>query len=338
MNLSDFAFELPDSLIATHPVSPRDHSRLLAVPLKSEVFSHYRFHELETLLRPGDLLVMNNTKVIPARLFGEDSGGRRFELFLLKPAATDPLRWKCLVRPGRKIKSSLQVFFPEGVIAEVERHPDEFEANFSRLPSGDFLSWLERHGLPPLPPYIKREAAAADVGNYQTVYARENGSVAAPTAGLHFTSELLEKLRARGIATAEVTLHVGYGTFSKIKVESLDEHVMHEENFSVPPGLIEKMTATKAAGNRVIAVGTTSLRALESLAEGKLSGSTRLFITPGYTFRWVDGLVTNFHLPKSTLFILVAAFMGLEKTRECYAEAVREKYRFYSYGDAMLIL
>jgi len=342
MRLSDFDFELPESQIAERPVFPRDHSRLLVVDRKTGERQHRRFFEIAEVLRPGDLLVLNNTKVLPARLFGHDVSGRRFEVFLLKRLQHQPPRWQCLVKPGKKIlPEGNTVTFSDGSTALVRHRRGaerEYEAEFPGIAAEAFVEWLERVGALPLPPYIKRPAEADDARTYQTVFAKDSGSVAAPTAGLHFTEELLQKVRARGVQTAEVTLHIGYGTFSPIRAENVEEHRMHEEEYSVTPETMARIEATRAAGGRVVAVGTTALRTLESLPEHGLSGATRLFIYPGYRFRNIDGLITNFHLPKSSLYVLVAAFLGLETTRECYREAVNKNYRFFSYGDAMAIL
>ncbi len=336
MQLSDFDYQLPETLIAAEPAVPRDHSRLMAIDRASGTPRHRRFFELGDCLKKGDLLVLNNTKVFPARLFGSEAGGRKYEIFLLKPLGGG--RWACLARPGKKVKGKARLTFPGGVVGIVERAASDFIVEFPDLAGNAFFDWLYTAGSPPLPPYIKREATAVDRESYQTVFAKETGSIAAPTAGLHFTHELLDGLRAKGVETAEVTLHVGYGTFAPVHVEKLDEHVMHEEIFHVPDATFEKLRAAKAERRRIIAVGTTALRALESIPTHGLSGETRLFIYPGYEFQWIDGLITNFHLPQSTLYILVSAFLGLDKTRACYEEAIREQYRFYSYGDAMAIL
>lgn len=340
MQLSDFDFDLPESQIADRPVSPRDHSRLLAVDRQTGQRQDRHFYDVAELLQPGDLLVLNNTKVLPARLFGHDATGRKFEVFLLKNLGANPPRWQCLTKPGRKIGPQGSVItFADGKTAHVRRVAErEYEATFPDVAPEHFVAWLETVGALPLPPYIKRAAEAGDASTYQTVFAKDSGSVAAPTAGLHFTDELLAKIRARGVETAEVTLHIGYGTFSPIRVDDILEHDMHEEEYSVPQATWEKIQATRAKGGRVIAVGTTALRTLESIPKHGLSGATRLFIYPGYQFQNADGLITNFHLPKSSLYVLVAAFLGLESTRECYKDAVNKNYRFFSYGDAMAIL
>lgn len=333
MKLADFDFYLPEELIALQPVEPRDHSRLLVVDKTTGKWQHRRFDDLPELLSPRDLLVLNNTRVISARLHPLDPKGRKMEVFLVAPSST-PGRWRCLVRPGRWVKESLPVTFSDGNGALITREAVNFDVQFDENIRADFDSWLEKQGKTPLPPYIRREATDQDKTRYQTVYARERGSIAAPTAGLHFTPALLERLPRR----VELTLHVGYGTFAPIQVENLDEHRMHEEVFEVPGELIGRLETTRAEGGRVIAVGTTSLRTLESLQPRVTSGATSIFIQPGYRFRFTDGLITNFHLPQSTLFVLICALLGTESAKACYEEAVREKYRFYSYGDAMLIL
>lgn len=340
MRLSDFDFDLDPARIAVEPAEPRDHSRLLVVDRKTGAIFHRHFYDLPSLLTPGDLLVVNNSKVLPARLFAKSAGEGKVEILLLRAETAQPLVWKCLVRPGKRVKEEeTPLTLPDGSVAQARRDEDDFFIRFSHVPNGeDLLRWLELHGHPPLPPYIQREAGPRDRERYQTVYAKTPGSVAAPTAGLHFTPKVLAELAARGVGRAEVTLHVGYGTFSPVKEDDLEKHVMHEESFSVPSDLTELTRTTRARGGRVIAVGTTALRALESMEDRGMVGETRLFIRPGYRFRQIDGLVTNFHLPKSTLFILVASLLGLEKTKECYETAIREGYRFYSYGDAMLIL
>jgi S-adenosylmethionine:tRNA ribosyltransferase-isomerase len=333
--LSDYDYFLPDELIAREPASPRDHSRLLRVNRSGEIQGHHRFYEITELLRPGDLLVLNNTKVLPARLFGK-LGERTLEFLLLRKIASTPPTWHCLVKPGRKIRGRATLIFEGGQKAHVERTGEgTFQIEFPSIDDRQFRSWLATVGFPPLPPYLKREAHAGDRVHYQTVFACEEGSVAAPTAGLHFTQALLQKIRNAGIEVKEITLHVGYGTFAPL--ETLEQEKLHEETFEVPPETLSAMREARARGGRVIAVGTTSLRALESFAQGARD-STSIFIKPGYAFQAVDGLLTNFHLPQSSLMVLVAAFMGLPGTMKCYDTAVQQRYRFFSYGDAMLIL
>ncbi len=340
MLVNDFDYRLPPELIAQHPVEPRDHSRLLALNRAEKTISDLSFFELPSLLFPGDLLVFNDTKVIPARLFAKkEDGSARIEVFLLKQISG--LTWECLVRPGKRVKPGARLLFEEGVSGEVlETTPAggrviEFSGRF------DFKEWLSRVGETPLPPYITE--ALAEPGRYQTIYAKAEGSVAAPTAGLHFTGNLIRKLNERGIKTGFLTLHVGLGTFRPVQTERIEDHLMHSEYFTLSHSLIGQIEATKKAGNRVIAVGTTVVRVLESQAdtEGRLkagSGETAIFIYPGYQFKVIDALITNFHLPRSTLLMLVSAFAGREFILESYARAVKNNYRFFSFGDAMIIL
>jgi S-adenosylmethionine:tRNA ribosyltransferase-isomerase len=335
VSLSDYDYALPDSLIAREPASPRDHSRLLRVSRRGEILGHHRFFEITAFLRKGDLLILNNTKVLPARLFGK-LADKTFEILLLKQVSTGPLGWSCLVKPGRKIREATRISLAEGILADVIRTREgTFQINFPHTRYVDFSDWLYRVGEPPLPPYLKREARAEDRIHYQTVFARVEGSIAAPTAGLHFTPELLETVRALGVQIEEITLHVGYGTFAPL--DSLAQETLHEESFEVSPSTLDRIRETRARQGRVIAVGTTSLRALESAALHR-SRTTTLFIKPGHHFQYVDGLVTNFHLPQSSLLVLVAAFLGQDEAKACYETAVKERYRFFSYGDAMLIL
>lgn len=340
MLVNDFDYQLPPELIAQHPMEPRDHSRLLALDRSKNTLSDRLFYELPAMLSPGDLLVFNDTKVIPARLFAEKEGGSaRIEVFLLKQLSGS--NWECLVRPGKRVKPGVKLHFEQGVTGTVlETTPAggrivEFPKEI------DFRGWLSRVGQTPLPPYITE--TIADPGRYQTVYAEVEGSVAAPTAGLHFTEDLIKELKRREIKTEFLTLHVGLGTFRPVQTERIEEHLMHSEFFMFSPALVEQIEATKKAGKRVIAVGTTVVRTLESQAdaEGHLragSGETAIFIYPGYKFKVVDGLITNFHLPRSTLLMLVSAFAGREFVLESYAYAVKNNYRFFSFGDAMIIL
>ncbi len=297
----------------------------------------HKFSDLDTLLRAGDTLVLNQTKVLKARVFGQSASGRRFEVFLLGQSGV-PEVWECLVRPGKHIKEGgTDLFFPGGMRASVCRDPHQnrqFLIRFSTSGAGWF-DWLEKTGQVPLPPYLKREADESDAISYQTVYAKNPGSVAAPTAGLHFTPELLTRLKSRGIQIETLDLQIGYGTFSPIDPST---QVLHEEHYCISPATAQRLSAAREQGRRIVAVGTTALRALESAASGKLEGQTNLFIRPGYRFTQVDGLITNFHLPQSSLFILIAAFMGRENALHAYGHAIDRKYRFYSYGDAMLIL
>ena len=339
MQLEDFRFELPEELIAKFPATPRDSSRLLVVNRQTSQIEHFHFYDLPKFLNPGDLLVLNNTKVLPARLFGWDKDKRNFEIFLLKSLSSSKLIWDCLVRPGKKVKSGIDLQFDQGGLGRVESTPNQvFQITFT-LPKGTHvLDWLFEVGNSPLPPYIKRKAEADDKTTYQTVYAKNTGSVAAPTAGLHFTENLLTNLHQKGVHTAEVTLHVGYGTFSPIRTENILDHQMHSEDYEIPDKTLQEIAEAKKEKKRVFAVGTTSLRTLESYPSQGVKGSTNIYITPGYPFKMVDGLITNFHLPESSLYVLVCSLLGTERCREVYREAIQKKYRFYSYGDAMLIL
>jgi S-adenosylmethionine:tRNA ribosyltransferase-isomerase len=346
MHTSDFDYHLPEQLIAQHPLHQRDACRLLVLDRRSGAVAHTTFARLGDLIRPDDLFVVNDTRVLPARLFCRKASGGKAEL--LFTGQIDPRTWKALVKPGHRLKtgSTLVIdgdpgagtFLIEAIMPSGER--------IVRLTEGSRYESIEaaigRHGRMPLPPYIRRPDSSEDREDYQTVYARKNGAVAAPTAGLHFTRELLAALRERGAGFAFLTLHVGIGTFLPVKVSDPREHVMHEEEYELPPEAAEAVTRTRSTGGRVIAVGTTAVRVLEhcALLSGKLSGSqgrTSLKILPPYEFKVVDGLITNFHLPMSTLLMLVSAFASRENVLAAYAEAVREKYRFFSYGDAMFI-
>ncbi|NJC88127.1 MAG: tRNA preQ1(34) S-adenosylmethionine ribosyltransferase-isomerase QueA [Desulfuromonas sp.] len=343
MYLSDFDFELPIELIAQEPLAERAASRLLVVRRDTGGIEHARFADLPGLLLPGDLLVRNETRVIPARLHGRKASGGRIELLLVERVAGEGEVWRCMTRSSKPARHGCKLFFPEGIEGEVTADLGEgWRAIRFRCP-GEFLSHLEIAGAMPLPHYIQRSPAAADRERYQTVYAREPGAVAAPTAGLHFSEETFAALAARGIETCGLTLHVGPGTFQPVRVDCLDEHRMHGEWFAIPEATATAVNRAHADSRRVVAVGTTSTRALESAADeqGQLHSGraeTHLFIRPGYRFRVTDAMVTNFHLPKSTLLILVAAFAGRDLILEAYRQAVAEKYRFFSYGDCMLIL
>ena len=334
----DFFYHLPEELIAQHPMEPRDASRLLHLSRDAGEVEHLHFNNLPSLLRAGDCLVINDTKVLPARLCGEKSGGGTVEFLLLKSIGAS--RWEALAHPGKKARAGERFAFGDGSLtAEVS----EVLANGNRVLDfsceGDFFALLEQIGEMPLPHYIKEKIE--DGSRYQTVYARESGSAAAPTAGLHFTPELLDKIRVCGVNIGKVTLHVGVGTFRPVKAERVEEHVMHTEHYRLPEETAALIRRTKAEGGRVICVGTTSCRTVESVAaSGEIraaEGDTEIFIYPGYEFRCMDGLITNFHLPESTLIMLVAAFAGYERTMETYRVAVEERYRFYSFGDAMFI-
>ncbi len=342
MKKSDFYFDLPEELIAQEPCTPRDAARLLCLERESGAMRHRVFHDLPQLLRPGDLLVTNNSKVLPARLMGHKQGGGAVcELLLLRQVRGDV--WECLARPGKRLHTGTQIVFGDGTLTAVIRETladgNKYAELFYDTPT--LYEKLEAFGKMPLPPYIRKQLE--DPSQYQTVYARELGSAAAPTAGLHFTPELMQALRAGGVDFAEVTLHVGLGTFRPVKEEDILDHKMHSEWYSISAETAARIRQTKEAGGRVIAVGTTSCRTLEAAAakHGAVcacSGETDIFIYPGYAFRAIDGLITNFHLPESTLIMLVAAFCGYENTMRTYREAVAQRYRFFSFGDAMLIL
>ncbi len=342
MKTSDFYYELPQELIAQTPIEPRDHSRLMQVSRFSGAVTHRHFYDLPDLLEEGDLLVVNDSKVLPARLYGQKTDtGAAAEFLLLEQKENDC--WEVLVKPGRKLREGARVSFGGGLLTAeiITVKPDGNRiARFSC--AGSIFSALEKIGEMPLPHYITEKLADRD--RYQTVYARELGSAAAPTAGLHFTPALMDKLRAKGVNFGYVTLHVGLGTFRPVKAEEITDHHMHAEHYELPPETADLINRTKAAGRRVIAVGTTSCRTLESVASlhgGKIvpaEGYTDIFIYPGYQFKVLDGLITNFHLPESTLIMLVSAFMGYEHTMAAYREAVAERYRFFSFGDAMAIL
>jgi len=342
MKVSDFDFELPEPLIAQAPVTPRDASRLLVLPAQGPV-AHHAFGQLPSLLRAGDLLVFNDTRVIPARLLGHKSGtGGRAELLLLEPLGGElGPRWRAMGQASKALRPGVRLQFGDlGAQVEAALGEGFYEVRLDRE-GAELESALARVGRIPLPPYIRREAGAEDLVRYQTIFARSPGSAAAPTAGLHFTPEVLAALEARGVERAAVTLHVGAGTFLPIRGESLDEHRMHEERYEVPEATARAFEACRARGGRIVAVGTTTVRTLESAcSRGRLTvgaGRTSLFIRPGYRFRTADLLVTNFHLPRTTLMVLVCAFGGRERVVLAYREAVRERYRFFSYGDALLM-
>lgn len=343
--LADYDYALPPELIAQRPAEPRDSSRLLVLRRGGGAVEHRAFRDIAGLLRPTDLLVVNTTKVVPARLLGRKRGsGAESEIFLLRQTADG--RWSCLVRPGRRLRPGAEIDLGDGrlvarIAAYQEQGRREVEFRYDgATPAPDrFAALLERYGHTPLPPYIARPDGAADRRRYQTVYANEPGAVAAPTAGLHFTPELLDAIRARGVALAEVLLHVGWGTFRTVAAEDIRQHRMDEEYYRIGPDTADALVRARREGRRIVAVGTTTVRALESYAAtGNTEDWTGIFIHPPHEFKLVDGLVTNFHLPKSTLLMLVSAFAGIEPVRQAYAEAVRERYRFYSYGDAMLII
>lgn len=337
MRLTDFDYNLPTQLIAKYPTEPRDHCRLLVVNRNSAAMEHARFFQIADWLQPDDLLVLNNTKVIPARLFGYDGTDRKYEILLLKPSPSNPLCWSCLVRPGKKIYR-IELSFLKGIGGLVERIGDDsFQITFRALSEAAFGEWLAQIGETPLPHYMGRPPEPGDQAGYQTVYAKIWGSVAAPTAGLHFTEELLTLLKKKGVETVEIALQIGHGTFAPIRAENIENHAMHSEYFEMGEDVFEKIKNVRKSGGRVIAVGTTTVRALESVERFGLRGETNIFIRPGHTFKWIDGLITNFHLPKSSLYVLVSAILGVGTTRGCYQEAIAQGYRFYSYGDAMAI-
>ena len=339
MRKSDFYFDLPEGLIAQTPLERRDSSRLLHLDKTTGELEHRHFYELLDYLREGDCMVFNDSRVLPARLIGARPTGGSVELVLLRDLGEG--RWECLSRPGRKTKPGTEILFGNGELKATVESVAEGGNRIVRFAyEGIFLEVLERLGKMPLPPYIKEELQ--DSERYQTVYSREIGSAAAPTAGLHFTKELMEKIAAKGVKLCYVTLHVGLGTFRPVKAEEIEDHEMHSEFCMIPEETARIVSETKKNGGRVIAVGTTSCRTLESFAgaDGSLpatSGWTNIFIYPGYTFKCVDALVTNFHLPESTLIMLVSALAGREHVLHAYEEAVKERYRFFSFGDAMFI-
>ena len=363
MLVADFDYLLPEDLIAQEPLADRAASRLLRLDRRSGSFEDRCFGELPELLRSGDLVVFNNTKVFPARLFGHRSGARaqalgphnpaakeflsaRVEVLLTRQLDSTGLEWEALVHPGRKIGVGERLYLGENgeLEAEVVARASWGERRLRFAPVEDFFATVEKIGHVPLPPYIDRPDRMADRDRYQTVYAREPGSVAAPTAGLHFTPEILARLRERGIETAEITLHVGLGTFQPVHAERVEEHKLHGEHFSISPEAAAQIARARAAGRRVVAVGTTTVRTLEYCTarnpEGRVeagSGEAALFIYPAFPFRVVNALLTNFHLPRSTLLMLVCAFAGRENVLRAYAHAVEQRYRFYSYGDCMLL-
>ena len=350
MKASDFDYDLPPELIAQEPAEHRDGARMMVLNRAARTLEHRRFVDLPAYLRANDLLVVNDTRVIPARVFGRKAKagtGGKVEFLLLEE--TEPGVWDALMRSRRRPKSGEQVILDEDLAVATVLEDGELGRVKVRVESKmPWLEVLDRIGQTPLPPYIQRKAAtperrAADKARYQTVFARDPGAVAAPTAGLHFTPEVLDRLAAHGVDKAAVTLHVGIGTFRPVAVENVEEHKMDFERWQIPEETAQKTAAAKSAGGRVVAVGTTSVRTLESAAArpegfGAGQGRTDLFIRPPYDFRVVDAMVTNFHLPKSTLIMMISAFAGREFVLEAYREAIRERYRFYSYGDCMLIL
>ena len=362
MLVSDFNYRLPEELIAQEPLSDRAASRLLCLERTSGKLQDRRFQDFPDWLRSDDLVVFNNTRVFPARLYGRRSGQAqaispqksaaagflkgRVEVLLTRQVSQEPNEWECLVRPGRKIGVGERLFFgvADELQCEVLARGGFGERRIRFVEAADFFGLIDRLGHVPLPPYIDRPARTADRERYQTVYARERGSVAAPTAGLHFTSEILSRIKARGIETAEITLHVGLGTFQPVRVQNVQDHQLHREAYCISPTAAEAINRALDARRRVVAVGTTTVRALESAMQQSPNGKLRaqsaeagIFIFPGYEFRVVGALLTNFHLPQSTLLMLVCAFGGKEHVLKAYEHAVQEKYRFYSYGDCMLV-
>ncbi|MCL1807325.1 MAG: tRNA preQ1(34) S-adenosylmethionine ribosyltransferase-isomerase QueA [Oscillospiraceae bacterium] len=336
----DFDYTLPPELIAQTPAEQRDGSRLMVINRKSGTVNHCRFSDLPEFLRPGDCLVINNSRVLPARLIGKRESGGRAEILLLKDLGQN--RWDCLVKPGKSLREGAKVLFGGGKLTGIiERVGSDGERIVRFEHTGDWNELLDELGALPLPPYIKEKPS--DAGRYQTVYAKSPGSAAAPTAGLHFTDELLSDLRNKGIEIAEITLHVGLGTFRPVTAEKVEDHVMHTEWCEISESAAAIVNQTRAHGGRVVAVGTTSCRTLESAAlpNGTLQAGrleTGIFITPGVDFRLTDALITNFHLPQSTLLMLVSAFYTREGILAAYEEAIKERYRFFSFGDAMLIV
>ena len=340
MNIADFDYELPEELIAQHPSDKRDEARLLVLNKTKQTIEHKIFKDVIDYLEPGDCLVINNTKVLPARLYGTKvDTGIQVEFLLLKRIEEDI--WEVMVRPGRRLKQGAEVVFGDGILKGIVLETMEngnrkvkFEYN------GIFNEILDKIGLMPLPPYITE--SLKDKDRYQTVYAKYDGSAAAPTAGLHFTEELLDKIKAKGVEIANVTLHVGIGTFRPVKVENIEEHEMHSEHYYIKQEDVDKINKAKKTGKRVIACGTTSCRVIETIADEnglviETEGDTSIFIYPGYKFKCLDALITNFHLPKSTLVMLVSALAGREYIMKAYKTAVDEKYKFFSFGDAMII-
>ena len=340
MLLSEFDYDLPEELIAQTPIEPRNASRLMVLDPQAETIEHAHFYDLKKFLLPGDTLIFNDTRVMPARLIGHrELTGGKVEVFLLRRIDGDT--WETLVKPGKKAQIGNVICFSDELSCEIVEHTDFGGRIVKFRYEGIFEEILDRLGETPLPPYIHEKLA--DKERYQTVYSKEEGSAAAPTAGLHFTREQMQELKEMGVHLGFVTLHVGLGTFRPVNVDKIEEHVMHKEYYCISDETAELIKATKAAGHRVIAVGTTSIRTLESAATAKgeitgKSGWTEIFIYPGYEFKIVDAIITNFHLPKSTLIMLISAFAGREFVLKAYRCAVKEKYRFFSFGDAMLLL
>ncbi|MGA2697679.1 MAG: tRNA preQ1(34) S-adenosylmethionine ribosyltransferase-isomerase QueA [Terriglobales bacterium] len=343
MLVSDFNFHLPEELIAQEPLADRAASRMLCLNRATGIRQDRVFANLPELLRPNDLLVFNNTRVFPARLYGRRAGGEgKIEVLLTRQVSGEPNEWECLVRPGKKVGVGERLHFGEGLDAEVVSRADFGERRIRFSPVPDFFERLEKLGHVPLPPYITREDRNEDRERYQTVFARERGSVAAPTAGLHFTPQILDRIRARGIETAELTLHVGLGTFQSIRVNHVEEHKLHREHYSISEAAANAINGARREHRRVVAVGTTTVRTLEYAASQSPEiqpglGEADIFIYPGCEFKVVDAMLTNFHLPQSSLLMLVCAFAGKGNVLAAYRHAVESKYRFYSYGDCMFM-
>jgi S-adenosylmethionine:tRNA ribosyltransferase-isomerase len=342
MRFKDFDYFLPQELIAQTPADRRDASRLMILDRETGSIDETEFSRIHDLFRPGDLLVLNDTKVIPARLFGEKESGGRIEVFLLRRVPGEEEIWSCLLRSSKKPRPGSCLRFPAGMTARVLERSDDETWLISFSPQECFASWLEEQGSMPLPPYIRRSAGTEDESRYQTVFARVSGAVAAPTAGLHFTEQLLQEVRMRGVDIASITLHVGLGTFLPVRVEMVGDHRMHREFYTISQETVAAIAARKAGQGRVIALGTTTTRALEHAADSDGNvrsgdGEADIFIHSDYRFKVVDALITNFHLPCSTLLLLVSAFAGKEFLFRAYHEAIRRRFRFYSYGDAMFI-
>ncbi len=342
MKVSEFRFDLPEELIAQHPYDKRDEARLMVIDKKTQKIEHKIFKNVVDYLEAGDCLVINNTKVLPARLYGKKETGANVEFLLLKRIEGD--FWEAMVRPGNKLKPGTKVSFGDGILrAEILDVLDGGNRRVKFEYQGIFNEILDQIGLMPLPPYIKETLKEKEKDKYQTVYAKYDGSAAAPTAGLHFTKELLEQIKQKGVQIANVTLHVGIGTFRPVKVENIEEHNMHSEHYYIKQEDADKINTAKKNGHKVVSVGTTSCRVLESVADKngfvqETEGDTNIFIYPGYQFKCVDQLITNFHLPESTLIMLVSSLAGKDFVMQAYQEAVKEKYQFFSFGDAMMVL
>ena len=342
MRLADFDYELPPELIAQEATERRDASRLMTLNRRNGELGETFFAEITHMFRQGDLLVINDTRVIPARLLGHKDSGGKVEVFLVRRLDAPGESWEAMVRSSKAPRLGMRAIFDGGMTASVIGRGEGECWQLSFDPADCFSAWLDCHGMVPLPPYIRRKADATDRDRYQTVFATASGAVAAPTAGLHFTADLLDKVRQSGVGIAPLTLHVGLGTFLPVRCEELSQHRMHRERYIIPPATAEAICSTRQLGGRVIALGTTTARALEhaSCTDGTVTpgeGEADIFITPGYGFKVVDALVTNFHLPQSTLLMLVSAFAGKDLLFRAYKEAVDRRFRFYSYGDAMII-